>query len=57
MKREVFGFDYLTCLQYALRLLIADLEMAGQNSEAGTFKARYSKEKAQATVWFEADEV
>jgi hypothetical protein len=51
-KREVFGYDYLTCLQYAIRLLIGDLELAGINPETGTLCARYSKDDAKATVWF-----
>jgi hypothetical protein len=54
-KRDVFGYDYLTCIQYALRLLIGDLELAGVNPEAGVLSARYSKDKACATVWFEPD--
>lgn len=54
-KRDVFGYDYLTCIQYALRLLIGDLELAGINPEDGTLNARYSKSEASATVWFEPD--
>lgn len=54
-KREVFGYDYLTCIQYATRLLIADLELAGLNPEKGTLSARYTKDDAKAVVWFEPD--
>jgi hypothetical protein len=54
-KREVFGYDYLTCIQYATRLLIGDLELAGLNPENGTLSVRYSKDTAKATVWFEPD--
>lgn len=52
-SREVFGYDYLTCIQYALRLLIADLEQAGVNPEDGILSAKYSKTEARASVWFE----
>jgi hypothetical protein len=54
-KREVFGYDYLTCIQYATRLLIGDLELAGVNPEAGTLCARYLKDEARAVLWFEPD--
>ena len=54
-KREVFGYDYLTDIQYAIRLLIGDLELAGINPEDGTLSVRYSKSAASATVWFEPD--
>ena len=54
-KREVFGYDYLTCIQYALRLLIGDLELAGINPENGSLGARYSKDDTKAVVWFEPD--
>lgn len=48
---KVFGFDYLTSIQYAINVLLGNLGQAGVSIEEGTVHVTYKTGEAYA--WFE----